>query len=133
MALDPAALFATSPYHRWLGCEIVRMDETAVVLELPFREEFVGNPEQRTIHGGVIASLVDAAGTFCVIAAAGRDCVTVDCRLDFVRPAGAETVRALAEAVKVGRRIATADVEVLDDAGERVALGRLTLAVVRHE
>lgn len=131
MDLDAAALFATSPFHRWLECEILRMDGTAVVLELPFREEFVGDPEQRTYHGGVIASLVDAAGTFCVVAAAGRDCVTVDCRLDYLRPAGPTTLRARAEPVKVGGRIAAADVEVLDGDGERVALGRLTLALVR--
>lgn len=130
MALDPADLFATSPFHRWLGCEVVRMDAGGVVLELPFREEFVGDPEARTYHGGVVASLVDAAGTFCIIAAAGRDCVTVDCRIDFLRPARETTLRASAEAVKVGRSIGVADVEVLDGNSERVAVGRLTLALV---
>lgn len=131
MALHPAELFVTSPFHRWLDCEISRMDEGGVVLELPFREEFVGDPEGRTYHGGVIASLVDAAGTFCAIAATGHDCVTVDWRLDFLRPAGPATLTARAESVRVGMRIAVADVEVLDQNGTRVAVGRLTLAVVR--
>lgn len=131
MGLDPQTLFATSPFHRWLDCEIVRMDRAAAILELPWREEFVGDPEQRTYHGGVIAALIDAAGTFCIVAAARRDCVTVDFRLDYVRPAGPTTLRAHAEPVRVGARIATSDVEVTDGEGARVALGRLTLAMVR--
>lgn len=130
MDADPADLFATSPFHRWLGCKIDRMDAGGVALELPFREEFVGDPAARSYHGGVIAALVDAAGTFAAIAAAGRDCATVDKRVDFLRPAGPETLTARAEAIKVGRRLAVADVEVLDARGRKVAVGRLSLAIL---
>ncbi len=101
-----------------------------MTLELPFRDEFVGDPASRSCHGGVIASLLDAAGTFAAIAATGRDCVTVDFRVDFLRAAGPVTLTARAEPLKLGKRFATAEAEVLDERGRRVAVGRFTLAVV---
>lgn len=126
--LDPEELFHVSPFHGWLGCRVERMDAEAVVLVLPFREEFTGDPAQGTYHGGILGALADAAATFAAIAAIGRDCVTVDLRIDFLRPArGALTARG--RTVKEGRRICRADVEIEDEGGTRVALCRATLAV----
>lgn len=125
--MDPAELFHTSPFHRWLGCEVVRMDEEEVVLRLPFREGFVGDPEHPGYHGGVLAALADAAGTFAVIAATGRDWITVDMRIDYQRAAPPGPLAARAVAARAGRRIGLADVTVSDDEGRPVTVARLTL------
>lgn len=129
--MDAAALFRTSPFHRWLGCEIERMDEDEVVLTLPFREEFVGDPEHPAYHGGVLAALIDAAGTFALISATGRDWITVDMRIDYRRAAGPGAVTARAVPVRAGRRLGLADVTLADAEGRVVTSGRLTLAAAR--
>lgn len=128
--MDAASLFRTSPFHRWLGCEIERMDEDEVVLVLPFREEFVGDPEHPAYHGGVLAALIDAAGTFALVAATGRDWITVDMRVDYRRAAGPETITARAVPVRAGGRLGLADVTLTDAESRGVTSGRLTLAAV---
>lgn len=104
------------------------MDEEEVVLTLPFREDLVGDPEHETYHGGVLAALTDAAGTFALIAATGHDWVTVDMRVDFLRAAGRGPVTARATTLRAGRRIGFARAELTDAEGRTVALGHLTLA-----
>ena len=58
------------------------------------------------------------------------DWVAVDLRVDFVRPAGAGPHRVRAQARRVGRRLALADVEIApwDDPARPVALGRAQFA-----
>lgn len=131
--MDAVALFRTSPFHQWLGCEVERMDEQQVVLFLPFREEFLGDPEHPAYHGGVLAALVDVAGTFALIAATGRDWVTVDMRVDYRRPAAPGPVTAQAEPVRAGRRFGLADVTLTDSENRTVTAGRLTLALAGED
>ena len=130
MPFDVVEFFQTCPFHRWLDCEVLRMDPEEVALRLAFRAEFAGGPDDPYFHGGVISALIDAAGTFAVIAALDCDCVTLDYRVDFLRSsANAEALTARARAAKTGRTIGVADVEVFDDGGTLVALGRVTLFV----
>jgi len=131
MSLDPSALFRSSPFHRWLDPEIRRMDEEEVVLRVPFREEFVGDPEGSLYHGGILGAVIDAAGTFALIAATGRDWITVDMRVDYHRPAGPVELIARSRPLRIGRRLGLAEVELEDPEGRTVASGRLSLAAAR--
>lgn len=126
--MDATELFGTSPFHNWLGCEIEQMDQKGVVLLLPFREEFVGDPEHPAYHGGVLAALIDAAGTFALVAKTGHDWITVDMRVDYQRAARPGPITARAVTVRAGRRFGLADVTVSDADTRTVAVGRLTLA-----
>jgi len=76
------------------------------------------------VHGGAIASLIDAAGDFAVIAAVGRDVPTIDLRVDYLRPASAGALTATARTVRVGRSVAVADIDVVDESGTQIAIGR---------
>jgi uncharacterized protein (TIGR00369 family) len=49
---------------------------------------------------------------------------TIDLRVDYLRPARRGTLRALARAVKVGRTVGVADVELRDANDAVVAVGR---------
>lgn len=131
MTFDPVELFDKSPFHRWLGCEVVRMDAEEVVLRLPFRDEFVGDPDHPGYHGGVLGALIDVAGTFAVIAVAEQDCITVDYRVDFLRPAVPGPLVARAHSVKTGRTLGVAEAHVNDEDGNTVAVGRVSLYILR--
>lgn len=121
-----ADVLRRSPFHRLLGLEMVRASPGEVVIRMPFREDlFAGDDEVgRYVHGGAIASLIDTAGDFAIIAAVGYDVPTVDLRVDYLRPVTKGTLTATARAVKAGRSLAVADIEVVGEDGKLVAIGR---------
>lgn len=115
-----------SPYARLLRLEMVRAAVDGVVVRMPFREELIAGDDElaRYVHGGAIASLIDIAGTFAIIAAVGHDVVTVDLRVDYLRPVTSGDLLATARPVRVGRSLAVADVEVAGEDGKIAAVGR---------
>ncbi len=115
-----------SPFHRMLGLEMVRAAPGEVVIRMPFREDLLAGDDDlgQYVHGGAIASLIDTAGDFAVIAAVGYDVPTIDLRVDYLRPATRGTLTATGRAVKAGRSLAVADVEVIGEDGKPVAVGR---------
>jgi uncharacterized protein (TIGR00369 family) len=121
-----ADVLRRSPFHRLLGLEMVRASPGEVVVRMPFREDlFAGDDEiGRYVHGGAIASLIDTAGDFAIIAAVGYDVPTVDLRVDYLRSAPRGDLTATARAVKSGRSLAVADIEVVGGDGKLVAIGR---------
>ena len=114
-----------SPYHRLLGLHMTKAAEGEVVVRMPFRDDLLAGDDEsgHYIHGGAIASLIDTAADFAVIASVGRDVPTIDLRVDYLRAARG-TLVATARTRKAGRSVAVADVEVTDDAGRLVAVGR---------
>lgn len=76
-----SARLLSNPFHRWLGLELLRADGDGVEILLPWRAEIVGNAERRTLHGGILACLVDTAADYAVAARLGRPFPTVDLRV----------------------------------------------------
>jgi len=81
-----------------------------------------------TLHGGVIATLVDDAGTEAISSAdvEGRTGVTTDLCVSYFAAARAGTVTACAHVLKTGRTMAFVSVDVLDASGRLLAQGRMT-------
>lgn len=130
MSVWPLASLPTelrrSPYHRLLGLEMIKAVPGEVVIRMPFREDLLAgdDPEGRIVHGGAIASLIDTAGSFAVIAAIGHDVPTIDLRVDYLRPVTGGDLLATARTLKAGRFLAVADIEVTGEDGQVVAVGR---------
>lgn len=122
--IDIPALNADAPFHRLLGLAVTRVRPGEVEVVLPYSDRLLANTTAPYVHGGAIATLIDVAGNFAVIAATGRDIPTIDLRVDYLRPVRSGALRAVGRAVKVGRRLGVADVEVFDETGQMVALGR---------
>jgi uncharacterized protein (TIGR00369 family) len=115
---------AESPYHRFLGLQLVRYEDGLVEIVMPFREEFLREDGSDWLHGGIIASLIDIAGDYAIYSRTAGDVPTVDLRVDYLRPAKRGRLTAIGRIVKVGRRVGVADVEVKDEQGQVVAVGR---------
>jgi uncharacterized protein (TIGR00369 family) len=113
-----------SPYQRFLGLELMRYEEGLVEIRMPFREEFLREDSSDWLHGGIISALIDIAGDYAVYSKTGGDVATVDLRIDYLRPAKCGRLTAIARTIKVGRRVSMADVEVKDEQGQVVAIGR---------
>src|SRR5262249_27000794 len=54
------------PFNRFLGIQLVAAQDGHCRLELPFREEFIGDASRPALHGGVISTLIDTCGGFAV-------------------------------------------------------------------
>ena len=109
---DPKAFFELARkvgHGRALGLEFRRSGDNWAELSLPWREELVGVPETGVLASGAIVSLIDTASGTSVWVTIDRftPIVTVDLRLDYLRPAvKGETIIARCECVKLTRRIA---------------------------
>lgn len=113
-----------SPFHRLLGLELVRAQDGDVEMRLPWRDDFRRADDSNWYHGGIISALVDIAGDYAIASKLGRWVATIDLRVDYLRPALEGELTALAHAVKVGRTVGVADVELRDAKGAVVAIGR---------
>ncbi|MEY2892183.1 MAG: hypothetical protein RJA98_2091 [Pseudomonadota bacterium] len=116
----------TCEFDRWMGLRAESLDDATLTVRLPFRAEIVGTPKVDRLHGGVIASLIDATGCYLVIALLVKRVSTVNLGVDFLRPAHGELV-AVARVVKMGRQICNITVEVTGADGKLAATGRLTI------
>jgi uncharacterized protein (TIGR00369 family) len=81
------------PHAAALGIQMVRWEPGVgrCEMRLPWREELVGDPVRRAVHGGVITTLLDTLGGACVFAR-GHGVMpqaTLDLRIDYLRPASA--------------------------------------------
>jgi len=115
---------AHSPFHRLIGLELVRAERGEVEMRLPWRDDFRRGDDSDWYHGGVISALIDIAGDYAIASQLGRWVPTIDLRVDYLRPALQGHLTALARAVKVGRTVGVADVELRDARGVMVAVGR---------
>lgn len=119
-----AAMVENCAFHRWLGVKLVSLDETGVAILMPWRAEFVSDPEGGYAHGGVLASLVDLAADYAVAAQLGRGASTVDMRIDYHRAAMPGPLLARAAVIKLGGTLTTAEARVFDERDELIASGR---------
>ncbi len=117
-----------SPYQRFLGLELVRSEPGLVEIKLPFKDDFLRAEGSDWYHGGVVAALIDIAGDYALWTEVGNGLPTIDLRVDWLRPARRGALFAIGKAVKVGRTVCCADIEVRDEQGTLVAVGRGTYA-----
>ncbi|MBM4411523.1 MAG: PaaI family thioesterase [Chloroflexi bacterium] len=139
-APDPEALKARVearpvPFWDTLGIKVVRIDEPGhAILRLPMRPA-LGTRRAEVLHGGAIATLIDAAAGAAIIAMIGDDSdysgqATLDINVSYLN---AITTDAIAEAriLRANRSIGFAQVEVSDANGKLAAIGRVTYSVIR--
>ena len=118
---DLAAAFERFiPFNRWLGLRCQEIDAGRVRVELPFRDELIGNPEIPALHGGTISATLDTTGGLAVWSLARpMDRVsTIDLRVDYLRPGRPEPLTATAEVVRLGNRVGVAQLRALHEGDE---------------
>jgi uncharacterized protein (TIGR00369 family) len=146
MSIDGATLSSLKtfmeemiPFNRYLGMQCTEITPSFVRIELPFRDDFIGDPVRRALHGGVISTLTDTAGGLAVwsaIADIRRRVSTIDLRVDYLRPGKPELVAVEARVVRQGNRVGVADMRLFhpSEPDEIIAVGKgvynITLAKV---
>ncbi len=119
-------LLADSPFQKLLGLRLDAFDLASQTVTI--RSIYGTNVERSSgtgqYHGGVIASLIDIAGDFALIAVLGHGVPTINFRVDYLRPASNSDLLALARVRRAGRTIGVVDIDVTDAKGRLIALGR---------
>ena len=72
-----------------LGLKLTRVERGSVEITFPYKQEVIGNPITRIVHGGVIVSLLDTCCGCAAISVSGFSTVapTMDLRLDYMQAA----------------------------------------------
>jgi uncharacterized protein (TIGR00369 family) len=113
-----------SPFQRWLGLQVTEVDEGRMCVTLPWKEDLVSNPNPPTVHGGILASVIDLLGLYSVLTTGSISIATVDLRVDYHRPAGPGDMKAEANIIKLGSKVSTAETKVFGPDGKLLASGR---------
>lgn len=106
------------PHARALGMKVVGADTNEIVIEMPYDERFIGDPESGVLHGGAISALMDTCGGAAAFAHPENltATATIDLRIDYMRPARpGQSVRAKAHCYHVTRNVAFVRAVAVDD------------------
>ncbi|MEO8299105.1 MAG: thioesterase family protein [Burkholderiales bacterium] len=129
-------------FHEFLQLKVASVDP--VRLRLDMRRDLIGHHHFGRLHGGVLATLLDGtAGATLLSAVAARHpgesteqimqryshVSTIDLRIDYLRPGLGKHFIASAEVVRLGGRIATMRMQVVNDAEVLIATGVATFIV----
>jgi uncharacterized protein (TIGR00369 family) len=117
------------PFNKYLGVRVAEVRRGFCRMEIPFRDDLIGDPLRPALHGGVLSALADTAGGMAVWSGVDDErgrVSTIDLRVDYLRPAKLETLVAEATVVRHGNRVGVADVRLFhpSQATETVATGK---------
>jgi len=127
------ALFDASPFISFLGLQVVKTDhdQGEIQVRMPLRPELERRRGTKQFHGGPIASFIDTVGDFAIGMAVGGGVPTMNLRIDYLRPATGDSLLGIARVRRAGKTAAVIDVDVTDEQGRLVAVGRGTYSSQR--
>jgi len=97
------------PYANWMGIQQLKR-EGLQLIHLPFSELIIGDPFARTIHGGMLASIMEMAAAGTIIDKMGRPdlLAPLSTSINYLKRTFAGDCFAAAEIVRFGRNIIVA-------------------------
>lgn len=125
-------------FHEVLGFELASLDPTAPALRFAMRKDLIGHYLHGRLHGGVIATALDAAaGLAVIVGIAEKYCHetaeqvahrfgrvgTIDLRTDYLHQGIGKTFTATGRLTRLGGRIASAQMTLENEAGLLIATG----------
>lgn len=120
-----------SPFSALVGLKIVSAENGEAVVRMPFSEKLLndGGPNV-PIHGGAIASLADFAACAAIwTLPETQRSMTISMTVNFTGPGIRSDLIATARVRRAGKRIASINVEIRDDAGALVADSLVTYKI----
>jgi uncharacterized protein (TIGR00369 family) len=121
---------AHSAFIDFLNLTVLTADPAGerVVMRAEMRPEFERGRGTGQWHGGPIAAIVDTVGDYALVMLLGRPLPTVNFRVDYLRPAIGTALVVTAKVRRNGRLVGVVDIDVENEAGQLVAIGRATYA-----
>jgi uncharacterized protein (TIGR00369 family) len=123
------------PFNKVVGMKVESVDPAAPKLRFDMRPELIGNARKQILHGGVISAVLDVAAGFAIHLAVMRKKIeeadekhfpsigTINLHIDYLRPGRGNYFIATGRVVRLGNRVAVAQMELVNDSGELIATG----------
>lgn len=132
--IDPERLWRGwqkhTPFEQIVWMELEAHDKEAgtATIRLPYKPEYRRSDRPPTgYHGGVIATLIDVAGDFVTAIKNNSGGVpTINLAIDYLRSTDETDLIAHARVRRAGRTIAVVDIDVEEQGGKLIAVGRGT-------
>ena len=126
------SIFARAAFIERLGLRVLRLAEGVVEVELDVRPDHL--QQDGFVHAGVLATVADHTAGGCAATAAplGTQVLSIEFKINLLRPALGPKIWCQARSLRVGKTIAVIESEVWDvPAGARklVAKASVTLAL----
>lgn len=113
--------FAQQPIMNLIGARLARVEPGVVEIELPFRADLT--QQDGFLHAGVITTVADSAAGYAAftLMPAGSRVLSIEFKVNLLRPARGELFVARAEVIKPGRTLTVvrADVFAIDADSEK--------------
>jgi len=122
-------VFADQPFSQFIGAELTASTHDSAEISLAIQDHH--KQQHGFVHGGVISYLADNAITFAGGLALGGNALTVEFKINYVRPGVGSHLIAKAHARSVGKRTAICQCEIYavdGDARKLCALAQGTIA-----
>lgn len=122
-----------SPLYKLLNIEIEEVNENYARLSMEVDERHT--QFLKMVHGGVVASLADSAAAWAIYGSSNFKGipVTVEMKINFLKPAKLGKLIAEARNIHEGTRIFVCDVDVKDSNGMLVAKSLVTYYIVNEK
>ncbi|GKX33398.1 MAG: thioesterase [Rhizobiaceae bacterium MnEN-MB40S] len=120
-----------SPFIAFCGLKVTEIDieKQTITMIAPLRPEFERGAGTGQWHGGPIASVIDTVGDFALAMLLNTGIPTINFRVDYLKPAVNTALISTATVRRLGRTVGVADVDVFNESGALVAIGRGTYAI----
>ena len=119
-----------STFIDFMGLIVISADpeKQEVVMRAPMRPEFERLKGSGQWHGGPIAAVIDTVDDYALVMLLGRPLPTVNFRVDYLRPAINTALVVTARVRRNGKTVGVVDVDVANEVGQLLAIGRATYA-----
>lgn len=123
-------IYNENPFYRYIGFKILEFHEGSFKATFPYKKELcrIGGG----IHGGVIMTVIDhVAGMAALSINEGSDQVTVELKVNFIKPLVKEPFIAEGRVIRGGKRIIIAEGRIYDGDNDLCALGIGTWYIIK--
>ncbi|WP_233522507.1 PaaI family thioesterase [Peribacillus glennii] len=122
--------FLNSPFYNHLGLEIIQFQDNNVKIKLAVKENLLN--ANGTLHGGVLASMLDFIQGMLLRSVTKTKCVTISLNTHFLASVTEGDVFAEAKILQLGYKIATLEGQITDSGNKLLAKGIGTFKILRE-
>ena len=122
-AADVRKSFAAQSIMQTIGAQLSRVEPGIVEISLPYRTELT--QQNGYLHAGIITTIADSAAGYAAftLMPAGASVLSVEFKVNLLRPASGEMFLARAEVIKAGKTLTVVRADVFGISGNERTLG----------
>ncbi|WCK53259.1 PaaI family thioesterase [Aneurinibacillus sp. Ricciae_BoGa-3] len=119
-----------TPFWDYIGMKETKIEEAHAELRLDITPEL--HQRRGSVHGGVLATLIDGAVGSAVRSVLSEEEIspTVELKINYIRPAHGEYLVAKSKLYHRGKSLAFGQAEIFDSNGDLVAVGTGTFMIL---